>query len=75
MTNWKETRLTITFPIIVGVILAVLYDVLQEVFREILSPPSPIAVSPLLLVTASKLTGGLVTIGIGLAILLAKYRK
>jgi hypothetical protein len=75
MTNWQETRLTIIFPIIVGVILAVLYDVLQEVFRWIISPPPPITISPLLLSTASKAAAGVITIGIGLAILLLKYRK
>ena len=75
MTNWQETRLTIIFPIIVGVILAVLYDVLQEVFTWLLSPSNRIIISPLLLSTASKLGAGVITIGIGLAILLLKYRK
>ena len=60
MTNWKEARLTIAFPMILSVMLAVLYDVLQEVFKGYFSPPPPTTISPLLLEIDSKTTAGLI---------------
>ena len=74
MSNANITNFTIIIPVIVGVMLAVLYDVLQEVFKGFFSQPAIMIPSQFISID-SKVMAGWLTISAGLVLLFIIYRK
>ncbi len=71
MSTANRTELTIIIPVIVGVMLAVLYDGLQEWFRGWFSTRIPLEFVSI----DSKAMGGFITMCAGLTLLFIIYRK
>jgi len=73
MLDKNDVRLAIIIPIILGVILAVLYDVLQETWKWYYS--QSISNNELLVNVYSKIPAGTITILFGLLMIILTYRK
>jgi len=74
MINRNDIRLAIVIPIIIGVVLAILYDVLQESWKWYFSQ-SVIGNNTFLVNVYSKIPAGTITILVGLLIIVYAYRK
>lgn len=74
MMSRNDIRFAVIIPIIIGVVLAILYDVLQEYWKWYYSQ-SPISNNTLLVDVYSKIPAGTITILFGLLIIVWAYRR
>ena len=75
MIDRNDIRLAIVIPIIIGVVLAILYDVLQESWKWYYLQQPAISNNTLLVNVYSKIPAGTITILVGLGIIIGAYRK
>jgi hypothetical protein len=73
MLDKNDVKSAIVIPIILGVVLAILYDVLQEFWKWSFS--QSISNNTLLVDVYSKIPAGTITILVGLLMILWAYRK
>ncbi len=75
MVNQKDVRIAVVIPIIIGVVLAILYDVLQETWKWYFLQQPSLKDNMLIVDVYSKVPAGTITILVGLLIIIFTYRK